>query len=151
QQDPLFVERLQQVVDGVDLEGLHRVLIVGRRKDDLRHGDLLVDKLLDDAETVKARHLYVEKDQIGRVLSDQINCFQAVAAVRHYGDVIHRLEQVAEFVARQLLVVDDHRGEGHGNSIEASTRRLNFPTTHALRSWIFRSDSGRDRGGRQTA
>src|SRR5208283_3912735 len=81
--------------------------------DNFGERNLAVEQFLEDAETVQARHLDVEKHQIRIVLADQADGFQAVLALRDYVDVVQVLEQVGEFVARQLFVVDDDRGEGH--------------------------------------
>ena len=57
----LGAERLQQVVDGVHVEGAQRVLIVGG---DEHHGDVAADQL-EHLEPVELRHLHVEQQQVG--------------------------------------------------------------------------------------
>ena len=107
--DPLLVERLQQVVDGVHFEGLHRILVVGGGEDDLRQRHFLVDQLLDDAEAVEPGHLHVEEDEFGRELLDQVHRFHAVLALRD--DVhIEIAQQIGKLVARKLLVIHNDCG-----------------------------------------
>ena len=43
----------------------------------------------------------------------QVDGFDAVLALRDYLDVFDLIEQKGKFVARQLLVVYDHRRERH--------------------------------------
>jgi hypothetical protein len=62
-QEPRPVERLQQVVERMDLEGAQRVLVVGGREDD--HRQALRRERADDAEAVHDRNLHVEEDQLG--------------------------------------------------------------------------------------
>ena len=69
--DASFVEGLEDVVDGAYVERLHSVLIEGGGEDDVGHFRFAFDEFLEDAEAVEAGHLYVEENQIGRVLLDE--------------------------------------------------------------------------------
>ena len=91
---PLLIERLQDVVHGVHFERLHRVLIVGRGKNDVRHLALAILQPLDDAEAVQPRHLHVQKHQVRIVLLDQGHGFQAVLALPHDGHLGEALQQI---------------------------------------------------------
>ena len=62
--EPLVVERLQQVVQRMRLEGTQRKLVVGRDEDDDRH-TTDADRL-KHVETIDLRHLDVEEEQIRR-------------------------------------------------------------------------------------
>ena len=106
---PLLVERLQQIVDGIHFEGLHGVLIERRGEDDLRHRHFAVEQLLDHAKAVEPRHLHIEKDEVGRQVFDQVDGLNAILALRDHVDV-DLFQQKCEFVARQLLVIDNHCG-----------------------------------------
>jgi hypothetical protein len=57
------VERLEQVVEGVHLEGPHGVLVVRGDEHDGRH--VPRPYLGEHAEAVELRHLYVEKHEVG--------------------------------------------------------------------------------------
>ena len=107
--DPLLVERLQQVVNRVHLERLHRILVVGGGEHDLRQRHFLVDQLLDGAEAVESGHLHVKEDEFRRELLDQVHGFHAVLALRH--DVhIEIAQQIGKLVARKLLVIHNDSG-----------------------------------------
>src|SRR5260370_12380401 len=115
-----LVERLQDVVDRVHLEGLDRVLIVGSGEDDLRYRDLSVYQFLYDAESVQAGHLAIEKNQLGGMFLDQVDRLQSVTALGHDVDVLDRLQKVAQLVASQLLVIDYDCGKRHSVSIDGT-------------------------------
>ncbi len=113
--DPLLVKRLQQIVDGVDFKCFHGVLVEGRRENDLRQSDLLVEQLLDHTEAIETRHLHVEEHEVGRELLDQVHGLDAILALRH--DVnIHLSQQVGQLVTRKLLVIDNDRRNRHSRS-----------------------------------
>ncbi len=122
------VKGLEQVVDGVDVKGADGVLVEGRGKDELRQGcgvflrarlcglgAIAIDESLNDSEPVLAGHLHIEKDKIGMVLVDEVDGLNAVGALGNHVHVAHRIEQVFELVAGQLFIVDNERGNGHGN------------------------------------
>ena len=50
--DAGFVEGFEDVVDGVDVEGLDGVLVESGGKDDVRNFEFAFDKFLEDAEAV---------------------------------------------------------------------------------------------------
>ncbi len=101
--DPLLADRLQQVVDRVDFEGSHRMLVVGSLEDDY---DIGTDQL-EYLEAVQLGHLDVEEHEIGPGLCNLLDRVEAVAALC---DDLHsrRAEQLAQQIARRRLVVDDH-------------------------------------------
>ena len=59
----LTIERLQQVIDRVDVEGFQRELIIGGDENDYRHWFALDG--FQHAEAVQFRHLNIEKDEVG--------------------------------------------------------------------------------------
>ena len=102
------VERLHQVVEGVRVEGAQGVLVVGGDEDDL--GGVGAEGL-DDVETGHLRHLDVEEDEVGAEGDDPLDRLLAVAALADDLDVGLLLEEVAEPLAREGLVVDDEGAE----------------------------------------
>src|SRR5580704_11738718 len=116
QRDAFLVERLQEIIDRVDLERLERILVKSRGEDDLGQGNLLVEKLLDDAESVESGHLNVEEDKIGAVLFDEADGLETVFPLRYHVDVANALEQIGEFIAGELLIVHDYRRKRHSVS-----------------------------------
>ena len=116
--DARFVEGLEDVVDGVNVEGLDGVIVEGGGKNDLRQALFAFEKLFDHAEAVEAGHLDVEEDQVRVVLFDQGEGFEAVLAL---GDDVHlgkAFEQEREFVARRPFVVNDDSVHGHAGRLE---------------------------------
>jgi len=119
--DSLAIERLQNVIDGVHVEGADCVLIVGRGKHDLRQRLRLAcdktgrpclvafEQLLNYGKSVEAWHLHVEKHQVGMMLLDQLDGLNAVSALSDDVYVADRVEQVFELVASQLFVIDNER------------------------------------------
>ena len=91
--EALAIERLEDVVERADLEGLERVLIVGGHEDDEWH-PLAADGL-DHVEAVHLRHLHVEEDQIGRVVLNRGDGLFAVAALADHLDVLFAASSVA--------------------------------------------------------
>src|SRR5580704_17892857 len=112
------VEWLQNVVHGVHVERLHRVMIERRGEDHVRHLHFALYQFSQDAEAVQTWHLHVEKYQIGGVLLDQGHGLDAVLALADDINFRKAFEQEREFVASGFLVVDDDGVDGHGLSIE---------------------------------
>ena len=107
-QQALRTHRLQQVVERVEVEGLHRVIVVGGGEDDRR-------RLLEGAEmagqldAVHARHADVGEHDIDRVCAQELERHQPVAGLADDlggeldGDVG---QQLAQARTRQRFVVD---------------------------------------------
>ena len=107
----LAAERLQQVVEGVDLEGLQRVLVVGRHEDRQRHG---VAERGDDLEAVEIRHLQIEQHQVRHVAANGRDGFGAGAARGHDIDIGLVAQHLDQSLARHApgprrLTVRIHR------------------------------------------
>ncbi len=103
------VERLQNVVEGVQLEGAHRIAVEGG--DEHHHRHPIGADLLDDREAVLLRHLDVEHHHLGDEPLDGLDRRGAVAAL---ADDLHSRvpgEPEPHAVARQRLVVDDEHPE----------------------------------------
>ena len=111
--DARFVERLQHVVHGVHVEGLHGVMIESGGEDHVRDFDFALDQLLQHPEAVEAGHLHVEENQVGGVLLDQRDGFDAVLPLPDDADLGKTLEQKSQLVASGLFVIDNDGGDGH--------------------------------------
>jgi len=111
-----LVKRFEDVVDSVDVEGLHGVLIEGGGKDDVGNFEFALYKLFQDTETVEAGHLDVEEDEVGGMLLDEVDGFQAVFALAEEIDFREGLEEKGEFLASWFFVVDDDGVDGHGSA-----------------------------------
>jgi hypothetical protein len=76
--------------------------------------EFALDELLEDAETVEARHLDVEKDEVGGMLFDEVHGFQAVFTLAEEIDFGEGFQEEGKFFASGLFVVDDDGVNGHG-------------------------------------
>src|SRR2546425_4713381 len=109
-------QRFEQVVDRVHFEGFHGILIKGRREDNFRQGNFLIEQLLNYAEAVKPRHLHIKKDEIGIVFADEIDGFDAVLALSHDVHIVDVLEQISQLIPGQLLIIHDYGRKRHSCS-----------------------------------
>ena len=103
--EALALDGLEQVVERVHLECLHRVFVVRRHEYDERHS--VGADGFDDAEAVDLRHLDVQEHEIRRVFVDRQNRLRAVPAL---GDDLHvRVigDQRPHARARERLVIDN--------------------------------------------
>jgi hypothetical protein len=103
--EPDFVERLEQVVHGVQLEGTQRVRVIGGDEDERGRPLVLVERV-EDTEAVELRHLYVEKDQVGPLGTDRIDRLEPGAAFTDHDDIRLVGEECADPAPYQRLVVD---------------------------------------------
>ena len=117
------IERLQQVIHGVHVERLDRVLVVGGDKHHRRHP--FGADLSNDLEAGQARHLDVEEDERGLEVEDRAHRGGAVLRVTHDLDAGPVRQQEPDTFPRERFVVDDEDAErlcgGHGH--HAGSRR----------------------------
>lgn len=111
--DACLVEGLEDVIDGVYVEGLNGVLIERGSKNDMWHFHFAFDKLFEDTEAVKTGHLNVKEDQIGGVFFDERDGFDAVFALADDVDFGKSFEKKRELFARGFFVVNDDGVDGH--------------------------------------
>ena len=71
-------------------------------------------------EAGQPRHLHVEEHDVGLQPLDRRQRFDAVAGLADDLDAADLAEQVAELVARQLLVVDEDRAQIHRHAVTRS-------------------------------
>ena len=122
---PRLVDGLQQVVDGVQLEGPHRVFLVSRDERDQRHFVLLEGA--DHAEPVELGHVQVEQRQVRLLLHDQRHRLPARIRFADDADVVEAAEERGEERSRRPLVVGDHDAEGRCHRARSSTARSAGP------------------------
>ena len=107
-----LIERLEQVVDCVDLECLDGVAIESGGEDDLRQPRFAVGEyLFEHRKAVEAGHLYVEEKYVRLVCADEIDGLNTVAALRQHLHAARGFEQVVKLLPGEWLVVDDHGGQ----------------------------------------
>ena len=101
-QEVVHAERLQQVVDGVDLVALDGIFRVGGGEDDERRGC----QLAHEVHAAEVGHIDVAEDGVHHVVLHDLACLECAAALacqfekRHFADVGDELAQ------GQGLVVD---------------------------------------------
>jgi hypothetical protein len=105
------VNRLGEVVDGVDVEGFERVVIV--RGDEYGSGNVGSAELLEDVEAAGGGHFDVEEKDVYCLLFESGDDFAAVAALGDdlgFGVVG---EEEAEALSGERFVVGDEDSEFH--------------------------------------
>ena len=113
--ETLAVEGLQQVVHRRHVEGVEGKALMRRGKDD--RGAFLLGQLGDDLQAVAAGHRHVEQDQVGRRGLDQRHGLGPAAALADDLDRRLSLEETAQPVARERLVVDNEGADFHGEKL----------------------------------
>ena len=109
--EPGHVHGLEQVVDRVHGKRVDRILVEGRDEHEVG-AEVGLDQPACDFEAGEPGHLDVEEDEIRRHFADHP---QRVHAVLRLADDLRPAdlsEQEAQFLARQLLVVDDQHAQG---------------------------------------
>ena len=113
--EALLVDRLQQVVERMHLEGAHGVTVVGGDKNGQRQSALLLQRL-HYAEAVDFGHLDVEEDQVWLLALDSGDGRAAVTALGHDFQVGFFLQQAAQTPAGKGFVVAKQYSNRHGRS-----------------------------------
>jgi hypothetical protein len=103
--ETLLIERLEQVVERVHLKGAHRVMIIGRHEDDVRHP--FGNERADHGEAVQLRHLHIEKDQIAGSVAERGDRLDAVLTLADDLKLGMGLQHLAHHPARERFVVND--------------------------------------------
>ena len=111
--DARLIERLQHIIDSIHVKSLDGVVIKRRRKHHVRNFHFAFDEFLQNTEAVQTGHLDVEEYQVGGMLLDEIDGVDAVAALADDVDFGKPLEQIGQFFAGGLLVVDDNGVDLH--------------------------------------
>ncbi len=81
---------------------------------------LVVDHPTRHLESRQSRHLHVKEYEIGLQTLYRRERLQAVAGLADHLDPVDPAEQIAQLIARELLIVDEYRAEIH--SVQCSRR-----------------------------
>ena len=122
-------KRLQKVIQGVDLKGPDRVLVMSGRENHRRN--LFWLERLEHLETIEPRHLHIKDQEVRAVLLDGAH---GLDAVRAFGDDFHIgfvREDLPHPLSRERFVVNDN-----GANLHAISGRLISLPTAASRSGI---------------
>jgi hypothetical protein len=114
------VDRFQQVIERMDLECPHRVLIVRGHEDDARLVSLAEGG--HHFEAVEAGHLDVEQHHIRHVFPDCFYRFLPVGAGGYHLGVRFRLKQPHEALAAHRLVIGHNDSQRHCTRSSKSSR-----------------------------
>ena len=109
---PLGHDRLQQVVDGVHLEGRDGMVLVRGREDDQG----VRRQPFSDLEPAQPRHVDVEEDDVDRVGGELRESLRRVRSATDDCDAAARLQQASETLERERLVVDEERTQKRGHA-----------------------------------
>ena len=78
---------LEQIVQRIHFESVHGVLVIGGGENKKRKPGFLLEQLLDHSEAVQARHLHVEKDQVGIQVSNEAHRLESIPTLPHNLDI----------------------------------------------------------------
>jgi hypothetical protein len=140
--EPVRVERLEEVVDRLPVEGVERVLVVGGDEHPQRRVAAVGRGLGRDLQAAASRHPDVEERDVRALAPDRLERRVAVGA---RGDHLERGpgvgERGRERIAQQRLVVGEDRAHGaHAvasrTGIDGSTSRATVPRGAFSRSAI---------------
>ncbi len=107
----VLIDRLHEIIDRLRIERPQGVLIIGGHEHEQRRLD--VHQPLDDRETIEARHLHVEEDEVRLVGLDLADRFTAVGGGRDNFDIIEGLQPQLEALGGERFVVDQNGPDGH--------------------------------------
>ena len=88
-------------------------MVEGGGEDDVGNFEFALDEFLEDAEAVEAGHLDVEENKVGRMFFYEVDGFEAVFALADERNFGEGFEEIGEFLAGGLFVVDDDGVDGH--------------------------------------
>src|SRR6185437_13608601 len=104
---PSVVKGFEQIVDRVHVERLERISLVRRHEDDRGHAHDTDSG--DDTEAVEARHLYVEKYDVGPELPDRVDGRLAARRIADELQLVHLGQQRSrQTPGRRFVVHDQH-------------------------------------------
>src|SRR5687768_10303015 len=103
--DAFAIVRLEEIVEGVDVECLQRILSVCSDENERRK--IFAMQPLDHFEAVFLRHLYIEKDEIRFLSRDRFDGFDSVLTLADERDVVLVAQKSLDAIACEGFVVDD--------------------------------------------
>jgi len=106
---PVGEDRLQKVVDGIDLEGAHGEFLMSRDEDDSRHGAELGKQI----ESGGPGHLDIQKQKVSPEFFAQLGSFSGTRGLPDDFDLWMGRKKVPQVFARRSLVVNNQRTPRH--------------------------------------
>ena len=102
----ILLDGLQQIIERLHPKGFDGVIVKCSDQHKVWQIFRLLPQFADDSHTIQARHLDVEKHEIGLELPDQIDGLQPVLGGSNYFDFREILEQIGQFFEREFFVID---------------------------------------------
>ena len=90
--------RLEQIVHGLQPEGLHGVLVVGCDKNDVGKIDGLLAQPPDHSHPVQTGHMYVQEHHVRLQLENQVEGFKTVGTPCNYFNFRGILQEKSKLV-----------------------------------------------------
>ena len=103
--ETLAPHRLQQIIDGVDIERFSRVALIGGDEDDQRFP--LLPQGPDYGEAIQFRHLQIQQDDVRFELQDSRQGFCAGGSFAGDFERRHGLDVLAQNVSRDWFIIGD--------------------------------------------
>ncbi len=103
---PPFAHRLEDVVDGLQLERVHCPVVVRGDEHDARRMPELREHL-GEFDAVQSRHLDVAEDRVDRLAVEHLQCARRRGCAAHGPDPRVLTQQIGQLVACRGFVVDD--------------------------------------------
>jgi hypothetical protein len=116
--EPVLIHRLQQVIEGVNLECPDCILIVSGHEDDGRLVRFSQSRY--HFEAIETRHLDVEQHHVGCMLANGLHCLFAVRTCGDYFRIRLGLEQPHEALASDRFVIGHDDSQCHPTSSSRS-------------------------------
>ena len=113
---PPLLDRLEQVINRIQLECLDRVLVEGGGEDHVRNFDLgfLVDQAPHHFQAILAGHGHIQKHEVRLVLLNQMQRLDAIARLGYHMNLGVGLQQESQLRPRQRLVIYHDRRDRRG-------------------------------------
>ncbi|MNK45264.1 hypothetical protein D3C87_640200 [compost metagenome] len=112
--DARLVVGLEDIVERLQLERLHRKLLVGGDEDDVGRMARLV-QVLGQQQTIDGGDLDIQKHHIHLVILQVFERLQPIFETRHYLDLTVLVHQIDQLLASQVFVFDNN-GFQHDNA-----------------------------------
>src|SRR5215213_9397030 len=103
--ESLICERLEKIIQRVYFKCLQSIMVEGRDENDCRYASTI--NFRQHFKAVHAGHLYIQKQQVGRLLADEVYGRRTAGAFAYDLYLGISLKKVSEGTPGQRLVVND--------------------------------------------
>src|SRR6266403_2453694 len=111
--EPVFADRLQQIIHGMNFKRFHRVFVIRSNKN-YRY---IRTNQFQHVEASQLRHLHIQKKQVWLIFRNSLHRFQTVSTFRDDFNFFMRAQQFAQHLPRQLFVIHNNRAQFLGFSL----------------------------------